>query len=115
MSNQRELMVSVVIPVYNIEGYVGQMLECVARQTWQSMEVIVINDGSTDATLQEVEKREKLFRNIKIINIPNGGVSNARNIGIKHVGGAKYSSGMAMTRWNQTPLNAASGLLSHIK
>lgn len=84
-----KIKVSVVIPVYNIENYIGETLESVARQTWKDMEVIIINDGSTDRTLQKIEEKQGLFDDIKIIDIPNGGVSNARNVGIDKVGGAK--------------------------
>ena len=88
MGNNK-VKVSVVIPTYNIETYIGEMLECVARQTYSNMEVIVVNDGSTDGTLAEIEKRESLFKDIRIISIPNGGVSNARNIGIDVLRGDK--------------------------
>ena len=85
----KDIKASVVIPAYNIEGYIGETLNHVARQTWKNMEVIVVNDGSTDGTLKVIESKKSLFEEIHIIDIPNGGVSNARNVGVEKVGGQK--------------------------
>lgn len=83
--------VSVVIPVYNVEKYLARCLNSVARQTFPASkyEIICVNDGSTDNSLKILEEYAKQYSNIKIINKENGGLSDARNEGMKRVKG-KY-------------------------
>lgn len=72
--------VSVVIPVYNGEAFIGRAINSILNQTIQPYEVIVVNDGSKDGTHTKLtEYGDK----ITVITIPNGGVANARNIGIQ--------------------------------
>lgn len=78
-------MFSVVIPLYNKEVSVKNTLESVLNQTFKEFEIVIVNDGSTDNSL-EIVKKIKDDR-IRIIDKPNGGVSSARNRGIKE---AKY-------------------------
>lgn len=80
-------LVSVIIPVYNTEEYVGEMINCVLRQTYSNIEIIVINDGSTDGSRQILESIKD--PRIRLINVENGGVSKARNIGINACKGKK--------------------------
>lgn len=80
---------SVIIPAYNTEEYIDTMLECVINQTYKNLEIIIINDGSTDKTLDHIKVFEKLDSRIQVFDIPNGGVSNARNIGIQNSTGEK--------------------------
>lgn len=75
-------MVSIVIPVYNGERTIDRCLESIIHQTYKNIEIIVINDGSTDATREKVEWYQYDSR-VKLINSSNQGVSNARNIGIQ--------------------------------
>ncbi|HBN06322.1 MAG TPA: hypothetical protein DD434_11135 [Bacteroidales bacterium] len=79
-------MFSVVIPLYNKEKSIGNTIQSVLNQTFQDFEIVVVNDGSTDNSLQVVENIND--SRIRIINKPNGGVSSARNRGIKE---AKYA------------------------
>lgn len=74
-------MFSVVIPLYNKELSIGNTVQSVLNQTYQDYEIVIVNDGSTDNSLQVVEKIND--SRIRIINKPNGGVSSARNRGIK--------------------------------
>ena len=76
------MLISIVIPVYNGEKYIKRCLDSVVCQKYSYLEIIVINDGSTDNTLKIIETYSKNDNRIKLINIKNGGVSNARNIGI---------------------------------
>lgn len=78
-------MFSVVIPLYNKELSIGNTIQSVLDQTYQEFEIVVVNDGSTDNSLQIVEQIND--PRIRIINKLNGGVSSARNRGIKE---AKY-------------------------
>jgi glycosyltransferase involved in cell wall biosynthesis len=72
--------ISVVIPVYNGEAFIANAIDSVLRQSVQPLEIIVVNDGSKDRT---AEKLAAFGDRIKLISIPNGGVSNARNKGIE--------------------------------
>ena len=85
--NHRDPKVSVIIPVYNVEKYLEDCLDNVVGQTLQDIEIICINDGSTDNSLEVLQKYENEDARIKIINKENGGLSSARNIGIKEAKG----------------------------
>jgi glycosyltransferase involved in cell wall biosynthesis len=80
---------SVVIPAYNVESYVETAVASVLNQTFLDLEVIVVDDGSNDATptvLQSLAKRRR-DRRLKIMTQPNRGLSSARNMGITHARG----------------------------
>lgn len=75
--------VSVIIPVYNMEKYVGECLDSVLRQTLTDLEVIIINDGSTDTSLKIIQEYQAKDSRIVIIDKENAGVGAARNDGIR--------------------------------
>ena len=81
--------VSIIMPCYNCGTLIDETMQSLQNQTYQNFEVICVNDGSTDNTLSVLEKWQQKGMNIKIINQTNGGVSVARNRGIKEVIG-KY-------------------------
>lgn len=74
---------SIIIPIYNVEKYLKRCLNSVLKQTLQDIEIILVNDGSTDDSLIICEEYEKLDSRIILINKKNEGVSIARNIGIE--------------------------------
>ena len=74
--------VSVIVPVYNVEQYLSDCLESICRQTLKGIEIIVVNDGSTDNSLSIIKSFQQKYSNIKLINKKNGGLSSARNAGI---------------------------------
>ncbi len=76
--------VSVVIPVYNTEAYVEETVRSILNQTFRDMEVIIVNDGSTDNSLSILERLSKEDSRIKLINRENGGLSAARNTGTEN-------------------------------
>ena len=80
---------SVVVPVYNVAPYLDEALDSVENQTYKDMEVICVNDGSTDNSPEILEKHAKKDKRIKVINQENQGVSKARNAGMKAATG-KY-------------------------
>lgn len=89
-------LVTVVVPAYNTASYIGRMLDCIKNQTYKNIEVIVINDGSTDETLCVAKKYADIDNRFSIIDIPNHGVSFARNLGIEKSHGKKVFFGIVM-------------------
>ena len=81
--------VSIVVPVYNVEKYLSFCLETLVNQTFKDIEIICVNDGSTDSSPMILEHYANYDKRIKIINKKNGGLSSARNTGIEAAGG-KY-------------------------
>lgn len=79
--------VSVIVPVYNVEKYLSTCLSSCINQTLFDIEIICVNDGSTDNSLSILEAFAKADQRIKIVNKPNGGLSSARNVGIREACG----------------------------
>lgn len=75
-------LVSVIVPAYNVSKYVSKCISSVLNQTYMNIEVIVINDGSTDNTPVILDSIAENDRRVKVIHKENAGVSIARNIGI---------------------------------
>ena len=73
-------LVSILIPAYNVEDYIEDCLKSVIKQSYENTEIIIINDGSTDRTLDICKKYRTKDKRIVIINKKNGGVSEARNV-----------------------------------
>ena len=82
-------MISIVIPLYNKERAIINTLQSVLAQTYTDCEIIIVDDGSTDNSLNVVHKRISELENerIRVIHKKNGGVSSARNRGIKEAKG----------------------------
>lgn len=74
--------VSLIIPVYNVEPYIDQCMQSVVSQTYGDLDIILINDGSTDGSLDVLKKWEKLDGRIRVIDKKNEGVSACRNLGV---------------------------------
>ena len=83
------MKVSVIIPIYNSEKYLRRCLDSVLNQSVQDYEIILIDDGSTDGSLDICNEYAERNRNIKVIHKLNGGVSSACNLGINYSRG-KY-------------------------
>ncbi len=80
-------LVSVIIPVYNASKYIENTIESILNQTYQNFEIIVVDDGSTDTTVEKVNEIEKQDTRIKLIKKSNGGCPSARNLGIENADG----------------------------
>lgn len=78
-----DIKVSIIIPVYNVEEYLEECLDSAVNQTLKDIEIICVNDGSTDNSLDILKKYERKYKNITIINQENKGLSGARNSGLK--------------------------------
>lgn len=83
--------ISVIIPVYNTEKYLSRCLDSVLNQTFQDIEVVCINDGSTDNSLKILRQYAQKDKRIKIMSQENKGLSVTRNVGLKNISG-KYVS-----------------------
>lgn len=76
---------SVIVPCYNGERFIGRCLESLVNQTLQDIEIIVINDGSTDNSQDIIDSYANKYHNIKAYKIPNSGIADARNFGVSKV------------------------------
>lgn len=81
--------VSIIVPVYNVEKYLSFCLDSLVNQTFKDIEIICVNDGSTDNSTEVLEHYAGFDKRIKIINKENGGLSSARNAGLDAASG-KY-------------------------
>lgn len=79
--------VSIIVPVYNVEKYLCQCLESLVHQTLTDIEIICVDDGSTDNSLGILNKYAQLDSRIKVFSQKNQGVSSARNLGLEKVNG----------------------------
>ena len=79
--------ISVIMPVYNVENYIEKSIESVINQTLKDIEIIIVNDGSNDNSKTIIEKYLKKYTNIKYFEKENGGLSSARNYGLKYANG----------------------------
>ena len=86
-AKKTDVIVSVIIPCYNVEKYLPRCLDSIINQTFKSIEIICVNDGSPDNSLKILEKYAKKDDRIRIINKKNGGLSSARNAGIPEARG----------------------------
>lgn len=76
------MVISVVIPIYNTEKYLKKCIESVINQSYKNLEIILVNDGSTDNSYEIMKEYLKMDNRIKLINKKNEGLSRARNVGI---------------------------------
>ncbi|WP_455225091.1 glycosyltransferase family 2 protein, partial [Granulicatella sp.] len=76
-------MISVIVPVYNVEEYLEECLDSIKYQTHKNIEVILVNDGSTDNSKEICEKYCRQDNRFKLINQENQGLSEARNVGVR--------------------------------
>lgn len=83
------ILVSIVVPIYNLENYLFRCIESLIHQTYNNIEIILINDGSTDNSISIINKYSERDSRIIVIDKENQGVSVARNVGIEKSSG-KY-------------------------
>lgn len=82
-------LVSVIVPVYNVEKYLDKCIESIVKQTYENLEIILVDDGSPDGCPQICDKWAVADERIKAVHKKNGGVSSARNAGL-HIATGKY-------------------------
>ena len=76
-------LVSIILPVYNAQNHIARCLESICAQSWQNIEVIVLNDGSKDQSLPVCEAFRAKDERIVLVDKANSGVSDTRNLGLK--------------------------------
>ncbi len=81
------ILVSVVVPIYNVEKYLQKCLTSICNQTYKNLEILLINDGTKDNSLKICNETAKKDERIKVISQKNGGLSKARNTGLKEATG----------------------------
>lgn len=82
--NMNKFILSVVVPVYNTGRYLERCLSSLINQTLENIEIVVVNDGSTDDSLSIIEYFSRDYKNIKVITTRNAGISAARRLGIEN-------------------------------
>ena len=84
-----EKLVSVIVPIYNVEAYLNRCIDSIVNQTYKNLEILLIDDGSTDYSGKICDEYAKKDKRITTIHKKNGGLSDARNVGIEKANG-KY-------------------------
>ena len=85
---QQKDLISVIVPVYNMEQYLERCMNSIWQQTYTNLEIILVDDGSTDRSPQMCDEYAAKDQRIKVIHKQNGGLSDARNAGLAIAGGA---------------------------
>ncbi|HII4441205.1 TPA: glycosyltransferase family 2 protein [Clostridium perfringens] len=87
MYENNSKLVSIIVPIYNAKLYLKSCVDSIISQTYKNIEIILVNDGSTDESTLICDNYRRNFKNIKVIHKKNGGVSSARNYGLKEAKG----------------------------
>ncbi|MBR3204316.1 glycosyltransferase family 2 protein [Candidatus Saccharibacteria bacterium] len=82
-------LISIIIPVYNVKDYLPACLDSIKNQTYKNLEIVIVDDGSTDGSFNFLRAYKSLDKRARIIKKKNGGLSSARNVGLEHAKG-KY-------------------------
>lgn len=80
-------MISVILPVYNVENYLHYAMDSLEKQTYKNFEIILVNDGSTDDSGKLCDEYSEKYSNIRVFHKENGGLSDARNFGVQKAKG----------------------------
>lgn len=84
---QDNQLISLIVPVYNVEKYMDKCIESIVNQTYKNLEIILVDDGATDGSGEKCDAWGKKDDRIKVIHKENGGLGNARNVGMKYAQG----------------------------
>ena len=82
--------VSIIVPVYNVEKYFDECIESILHQTYDDLEIIIVDDGSTDGCEKKAAEYAALDGRIKVFHLKNAGPGPARNLGLKNATGDYY-------------------------
>lgn len=87
MMEKQEELLSIIVPVYNVQDYLERCVNSIRQQTYEHLEIILVDDGSTDNSGVMCDEFAKTDNRIKVIHKENGGLSDARNAGLLHATG----------------------------
>ena len=87
MSNYGNELISIIVPVYNVEKYLEKCVNSIVNQTYKNLEIILVDDGATDSSGKLCDKLAKIDNRIKVYHKENGGLSDARNYGVERATG----------------------------
>lgn len=85
--NEMRPLITVIVPVYNVERYLKKCVDSILEQTYSNIEILLVDDGSTDSSGIICDKYSTLDNRIQVFHKKNGGLSDARNVGIQHMNG----------------------------
>ncbi|WP_462252216.1 glycosyltransferase family 2 protein [Ekhidna sp.] len=105
------MLISVIIPAYQAQKYITETVDSVLNQTYKEIEIIVVNDGSTDNT-EAILATYQSNAKVKVLNVENGGVSRARNIGFQESNGAYVAFLDADDVWDEINLELKANALN---
>ncbi len=84
---EEKVLISAIVPIYNVEAYLERCIKSIIGQTYNNIEILLIDDGSKDNSLEICKRFEKLDKRIRVFHKGNGGLSDARNYGIDRAKG----------------------------
>lgn len=87
----QEPLITVIVPIYNVEEYLERCIESIINQTYKNIEIILVDDGSKDNSAKLCDEYAKKDKRIKVIHKENGGVSSARNLALENMTGSFVS------------------------
>ena len=85
--NSHSPLLSVIVPVYNVEAYLSECLDSILQQTYPHLDIILIDDGSTDNSGVICDQYKEIDNRVRVIHKFNGGLSSARNVGMEVIKG----------------------------
>lgn len=80
---KEKVLVSIIVPAYNVKKYIEKCLNSICQQSYKNLDIIIVDDGSSDGTSKIIDEKAREDGRIRVIHIVNSGVSAARNIGIR--------------------------------
>lgn len=112
MNYEKDILVSIIMPVYNVGEYLKDCLDSVINQTYTNIEIICVNDGSTDNSLEILKEYKNKDSRIVIIDKANGGLVSARKVGVEAAKG-EYSIYIDSDDWIE--LNMIEELVNEVR
>lgn len=91
------MMISVIVPVYKVEHYLRRCVDSILKQTYKDYEILLVDDGSPDGSGLICDEYAACFSRVRVIHKENGGLSDARNVGILQATGSTSLSSTATT------------------
>lgn len=96
-------LVSIIVPIYNAQDHIARCVESIRRQTYKNIEILLLNDGSQDVSLQVCEMYARVDDRIVLIDKANSGVAATRNLGLRQARASICSLWMRTIPFSPTP------------